>query len=292
MKSTDLSKIFNSISKSLGENDSHFKRVKITLTENGTLNDNSFGDITFDSFSGEGINKISNKAFGKSSDSIQSFWCEKCWLENHSPKYNFWNVFGQMNQLTSLTIDLNVNEIPSNAFKTANQSQLGLIEIRSSKQNLTIKSNAFNNLKNLVYIFFVKINFNRFEKQSLNFDSNSLNQNEKILIEFISSNLNGDSFEPGTFDGVKRPIGLEFFADFDSNPSEIKVIPESVFKSLLNNTKSSINSRVDCLNCKNYWLIRDHKQQQLKYPFCTEANYSNRTLFHQEIQTKLKSKCN
>ena len=63
----------------MGQNEKHFFQINImNSTDNldeKTLNDNSFADITFDSFYGYGIKRISNKAFGKSAETLTHFWC-------------------------------------------------------------------------------------------------------------------------------------------------------------------------------------------------------------------------
>lgn len=288
-------KAFNSMSENLGQDDKHFQYIYITLTpENGTLDDNSFGDIIFDSFLGEGINKISTKTFNRDqTDLIDSFWCEKCWLQNQPPKYDLWNVFGQMNRMTFLSIDLNVTEIPSNAINGHKESQLGMITIYSSIQNLTIKSHAFRSLKKLEYILFREINFTKFENQSLVFGENLVGR--KMNVMFLKSNLSGDTFEPGTFDGVKKPIAISFTNDMFSTPekSNIKYIPESAFKRPLNNPQSTISSTLDCFDCRNHWLIKDNKEHQFIEPLCNEYinDITKKRMFDQDIKTYLRAKC-
>ena len=52
-----------------------------------TLNDNAFGDFTFERFYAVGIKRISNKAFGKSAKNITMFICSLCDFTN-SPSNN------------------------------------------------------------------------------------------------------------------------------------------------------------------------------------------------------------
>lgn len=115
---------------------------------------------------------------------------------------------------------------------------------------MTVKSNAFRSLKNVEYIIFKKINFAKFENQSLNFGSNLVNKTMKV--EFIGADITGDAFEKGTFDGIKKPIALGFHDEFESKRSAIKYVPEQVFKSILNNSKSYIDSWIDYFDCRDY----------------------------------------
>ena len=236
MNNTDLSKIFNLISKSLGENDLHFKRVRITLTENGTLNDNSFANITFDDFYGYRIKRISNKAFGKSDKTIKQFWCASCELSETPLEYNVWTTLSQLTEVKWLDLRLNVTQIPSNAFKTNNEAESKIKSLTlylTPRQRLTIQSNAFNNLKQLLEIEFLsEVDFFKIEKSTFNF---SRVNNSRIAMLFMASILTGDIFAPGSFDGNKQQLEIDFPS------SNISYIPESSFKYVLNNAENLID---------------------------------------------------
>ena len=67
-----------------------------------------------------------------------------------------------------------------------------------------------------------------------------------------------------------------------------------MFKPALNNSLNliyfnSIRSKIDCDDCRNYWLIKENKQNQVTKAHC-KAN-DNLTLFGQETKTKLSQKC-
>lgn len=72
---------------------------------------------------------------------------------------------------------------------------------------------------------------------------------------------------------------------------------ERAFKTILDNPKGSIDlykaddrshSKIDCDDCRNYWLIKQNREKQLLNANC---NLFNQTLFDQEIKTKLSQKC-
>ena len=281
------------MSKNLNQNEKHFKQVQITLP-NQTLNDNSFSDITFNNFFGFDIIGISNKAFGNSLKSIKLFWCRNCLLQKESPNYDFYNVFVQMDKLELLVLGLNLTEIPSNAFNTSNQHNLSHLRELDLlvTQNLTIKSNAFKNLKNLQYLTFFKANIKKLENESLNFGGNLVDR--KLSVDFDFVNLTPDSFETGTFDGFTKPIVIRFLYN-----SSLDYFPEATFKSVLNNKNNTIMNfnkepSFDCENCKNFWLIKDNKEGQMKNIICKQDSGKKvkRTLFNQEIKNKLNLKCN
>ena len=48
---------------------------------------------------------------------------------------------------------------------------------------------------------------------------------------------------------------------------------------------------IDCDNCKNYWLIKEKKQNQFKYAYCKGYDQTKLKLFDQETKTKLSQKC-
>lgn len=51
----------------------------------------------------------------------------------------------------------------------------------------------------------------------------------------------------------------------------------------------SINSQIDCDHCKNYWLIKENKKYQVFNAFC--KGNPGKTLFDEDIKTKLTTKC-
>ena len=82
--------------------------------------------------------------------------------------------------------------------------------------------------------------------------------------------------------------------------TNITFIPESSFKTVLNNNQSFIeiinshsdfyvNSYINCSDCRNQWLIKQNKQNQVKSAFCLENH--NQTLFDDEIKHKLTILC-
>ena len=296
-----MNKIFTAASKNLKENEKHFQKIfirysKHNLTE-ATLNDDSFANITFTQFVGEGIKRISNKAFGKSYKTITLFSCLSCELIETPFKYNIWTTLNQLTEVKSLELGLNVTEMPSNAFKTINgsESKLGLLRLRLN-QNFTIKSNAFNNLKQLNQLY---INENYHHKNHLKFEKSAFNFSDfdtssiSMYLYFDNLNLTGDSFAPGSFDGNKRGLDIAFYQ------SNITYIPESSFKYVLSNNKNTIKLRpgesdfdqsyIDCFDCRNLWLINNQFGKQVMNANCTSDK--NKTLFDKEIQDKLKNKC-
>ena len=172
-----------------------------------------------------------------------------------------------------MALDLNITEIPSNAFKTSNQMHL---KIR----------------KNLQFLIFYYTNFKKSENESLNFGGNLVDRKFNVDFDFV--NLTANSFETGTFDGVTKPIVIRFLYN-----SSLDYFPEATFKSVLNNTNSIIinfnkEPSFDCEDCKNFWLIRDNKAGQVKDIFCKQDSGKKvkRTLLSQEIKNKLNLKCN
>ena len=278
--------MFNSASKNLGANEKHFKNIQIFANKELVLEDETFGDITFESFHGLKIKKIGTHVFNKTADKIEVFFCWSCSIEHQPPKYDLQAILNQMNQLDHLSIGVNVNKIPSNAVR--NKTKLEFITLMNRKQNLTIESNAFHSLDHLIGLEIWETTINRIEKEA--FKSPTISH-----ISFVTCNLTGESFENGTFNGITNNFQITFMQ------SNISYLAESVFKPVLNNSFNSIdffnhsisngayNSKIDCDDCRNYWLIKENKENQVKYADCIANN--TLTLFDEETKTKLSKKC-
>ena len=306
----NISNVFNSISEYSGVG-KHYKTVGIYFSKDAnltqdqlTLNDNSFADITFEEFFTNDTKRISVNAFGNASKTLKILNCFDCNLQNEPPEYDIWKMLSKLPQLASVSVVLNVSEIPSNFINRSidgNQAS----DIRSLsfrfKQNVTIQSGAFQNLDKLILIHFDKANI-IFKNESFKFNSVSeVNSDKPLKITFHNCSLIGDSIESGAFDGVKRHLLIEFWE------SDINYLSFEVFKSVLdkqiNNQTSVINfmdpnaytyhnynSKIDCLECKNHWLIKEGKENQVLNAYCKQN--SNVTLFDHQIKNDLNSICN
>lgn len=80
--------------------------------------------------------------------------------------------------------------------------------------------------------------------------------------------------------------------------TNINYLNEAAFKTLLLNENNyikflspddSLKPHIDCDDCKNYWLIKEGKEKQVENPFCKSD--PKKTLFDDEIKTKLSQKC-
>ena len=195
-----------------------------------------------------------------------------------------------MPRLFALYIGLNITEIPSDAIVpvSGNQSNLAVVEVTGKYHNLTVKSNAFQHLNNLQLITFFKTTIKTIEKDA--FKMNSETEPISIYIQFIECNLTGETFQNGSFDGKKR-IDVVFL------DSDINYLSEGAFKKVLNDRYGSIlfpesryTSSLDCSDCRNYWLIKENRQNQVPYANCKGEGYK-KSLFDDDIKSKLSQKC-
>ena len=77
----------------------------------------------------------------------------------------------------------------------------------------------------------------------------------------------------------------------------INYIPQSTFNTVLNHTQNVLDFRtgfsnksyIHCEHCRNQWLINHNKKEQVVDPLC--KTNPDKQLSHQEIATKLKTKC-
>ena len=74
---------------------------------------------------------------------------------------------------------------------------------------MTVKSEAFQHLKQLETLEFLEITIKTIEKSAFKF--NSSNGFPILRIQFNTCNLTGETFQNGSFDGVSKPIEVTFF---------------------------------------------------------------------------------
>lgn len=288
-----LPKVFNSAFKNIGSNQKHFKRVYLSafLGKNEfetTLQDDTFGDITFEEFEGIEITRIQSNAFSKTANKIKIFWCWSCYLKNQPPNYDLQNVFNQMTELIDLLYGLNATEMPL-VKPIGGQSKLSFLLIEGH-QILTVKSGVFQYLNKLSYLSFFQTKIKEIEKEAFKFNNRS--KDEILRINFHNCELSrlGNSFQNGSFDGAHGLFNITF------RDTEISYLNKGVFQLVLNNSQSVIHlvedtSLIDCEDCRNYWLVRDNKQNQVNDAFCRKNPEFARTLFDQKIKNKLYIKC-
>lgn len=258
----ELKKVFQFFNGNLNPSEKHFKQVRIQQFDKQplTLDDNLFGDITFEYFIGVNINKIGSNVFKKTGNNITGFICYDCLLEQKPPKYNLNSVFNQLTELNQLQIGLDLR------YKTLNEilpsAQTNLKNIKINTKELTIKSGAFQYVKSLNSIEFVDTKINRIQWNSFKFEPN--NKNHILSIGFSNCNLTNESFQDGSFDGIEKS-----FVEIRFNHMDINYLPEEAFKSVLDNKDNTIafwgDSKVDCHNQKNNWLKGN---QQIKNLHC------------------------
>ena len=57
-----------------------------------TLEDNTFGDITFEVLSGFRIKRIGSSALNNTANKLRTFYCVECEIDNEPPKYDIQKV--------------------------------------------------------------------------------------------------------------------------------------------------------------------------------------------------------
>ena len=266
----------------MNQTDKHFKLLWINSVRNNylLLNDLSFWDITFDQFYGSNIKLISNNAFGKATETIKKVSFHQL---NHSPpEYNVWNVLSSLVNVEQISVGLNITEIPSHAFIPFNGKQFKLKTISIGTPNkITIKKMAFYYLDHLSTIMLPN-QIQRIQDEAFAFETKS---NKRLEIIFYN-NFNDTIIESRSFDGIQRPTTISF-------NSNVTFIPETAFKSFLNHADNNIKFEyhfINCSDCRNQWLIRDKKDEQLLNATC--MHQKNLTLFSSQIRSHFNSNCN
>ena len=205
----------------------------------------------------------------KTAQTVTSFLCSDCYIEPSPPTYDFWTAVNQLPKLINLRVSAKIGEIPENAIQPINgtESQLKNFFFWNYRQNVTFKSGAFQQLNKLEYIRIASL-IPKFERGAFKFSKKS----DVIFTINVNSDFTGDVFENGTFDGIQHPLNFIF------DLSVLDYVPEGSFKSLLDQNKQNkvtfrdngghIVTAIRCDDCRNYWLIRDGKKDQIIGPQC------------------------
>ena len=268
-------------------NENHFGEVKLLSTntnEKRILDDDIFGEITFEHFTGEEIDEIGINTFSKTANKITAFRCTFMKEQNSE----IFKILNRMTKLLILDIYLSIPEISKDAFAPSPSGVSSLYYISIIVDNeVVVRSGAFRDLNQISVITFYETSIKLIENRAFKFDTKSTIP--KVIIEFDNCNLTGETFQPGAFDAVLKPIQITFYN------STIDYLNEEVFESVLENGKNEIDfgsdktiRSLDCGDCRNYWLIKENKQKQVLHPYCKGQN---KTLFDAEIKTKLSQMC-
>ena len=157
--------------------------------------------------------------------------------------------------------------------------------ILSTQNKITVKKMAFFHLDHLTYLS-LESNIAKTESQAFAISKES---SEKLTIAFGPAinhfPMNGDVFQPGSFEGLQRPVEIRFF-------ESVNYVPESSFKTILDNQNNHLFfefSYIDCEHCKNLWMIRDERDKQVIHAKCNHNN--SLTLFDSQVEYDLLRKC-
>ena len=266
----------------------HFNWLEVKFPKNQTnaLNENEFADLTFETITTFHVNRIHNKAFGKTALTLKRFWCMADSIEHSLPNHDLWKAISQLTEATDISLNVSVTEIPKNVITPPNgtESQIQELWLYNFNQKMTVKGGAFQNLNQIQRIRLWG-KFNKIEKGAFGFNQKS---DERLIIDILSDpKFTGDAFENGTFDGIQRPVSVSFLIR-----GGLDYLPEGPFKTFLDQNKENkveLYRGINCEDCRSYWLIRDIRKEQIISPRCS-SNYT-KLLFDDDVVAKLKAKC-
>ena len=280
-----MREILDVISENANQTEKHFGYLLIQHTKNlkrenyMILNDSQFGHLTFDDFSGQQIKLISNNAIENSVNSVDI----QGPINDLPPKYDVWKVINGMTKVTSISMDLNITEIPTQAFTSKKLHSISIRTYTMHSNNITIQSKAFYNADNLFKFELYYANITKIQSQAFALAKNS---SQKLEISFGRCQFSDDAFDPKSFDGIQRPVEVLFLF------GNVTFIPESAFKPLLKNKENRMSvydGLFNCLDCRNYWLIKDEKESQFLNPTCM---HDTKLFFYiDEVRFYLNSHC-
>ena len=206
----DLKLIFKNYSKSLSDNEKHFKSLYLNNTSIEVLEENSFDEITFDSITIE--NCLNLKTIDKNAFTETLLVTKNLNLLSNpkltSPDNSIFDIFSRFKALEILAIkDVNITEILSNAFRPLNGHQKNLFTI--SIQSCPIKkigSGAFSPLKNLISLNFYEVGFESISENAFAFDEPSDTPFELIFDNY--NDFNTTVFNEKSLVNIRRPTKL------------------------------------------------------------------------------------
>ena len=149
-------------------------------------------------------------------------------------------------------VDNNITEIPSNAFQriVGYQNNLDHITIEGFSFK-KIGSRPFYSLRNLGQLDIFNTGIDYIPEYAFEFEEES---NQIMGLRLGITQMNSSSFHQDSLTHFRRPIFMHVF--FQGNHFEY--LDENVFKFFLkSNPKNMIfmnDVKIDCDNCKNYWL--------------------------------------
>jgi hypothetical protein len=107
-----------------------------------------------------------------------------------------------------------ITEIPDNAFRPLSGIQYNLTTVHIENHKLTkIGNNAFQYWPSLEELALFNYSLNYISEKTFNFEKLSwIPTSPRLFLKFFNNNLNGSSFQIGSFNGFIKPTQLHFEA--------------------------------------------------------------------------------
>jgi hypothetical protein len=227
------------------------------------LEENTFSEITFDEIlikSAKNLKSINSNAFNSTNLVTKMFEVYNTPVINSPPNSDIFLSLSSMINVESIKMTkTQITEIPSYAFRT-------VIGIQSKLSRIVLDSNAIKTIGNfpfydLTNLKILYLHFNPLEYISTNAFNFKNDSNQTLEIHFDQiKTLNGSSFAIDSFSNIKRPTELYIY----NNPN-LTFYGERIFLPFLASNPqnklvvSDINPKIDCNDCRNYWIVKETK---------------------------------
>ena len=269
----DLENIFNNISKHTSKEKKHFYTFQLNNTAINELKENTFKDITFDEILIQDCNnltKLTENTFQNNNFVTKIFYLQRNTKLIQTENYSIFNVLSKFVNIEFIFLnDNNVKEIPSNAFKPFNGFQNKLKEIYIRDKVLkNLGENSFFSLDSLTTLSFFGTSINSIPKNAFNFEKYS---NQTLNINLYNNPINSTSFAFNSLIYTKRPTHLVL------SSNNITYLDEKIFLPFFGENNGNLlyllNVRIDCMDCRNYWLIKYKEYiSKIYYMICSNGN--------------------
>ena len=275
----DLVQIFEKLGNTLNTTQKHFsyfylKNTAITEIKANTFKDYSFQEIYI--MNCNLLKSVHENAFNGTENETRHIEIRnnpKLQSEDNSI-FKALTKFKNVEEI--VLINNNITEIPSYAFKSNNTNQDSLKVIYLNGNSIKkIGKNAFSTLRNLVILTIYQTLIENIPEYAFEFDEPS---DQAILININSNKLNSSGISKQAFANIRRPTTLYF--DYQDN--SIEYLDEETFLPFFKaNEKNKVyyhRVKLDCNNCKNFWLTSQPQfkaKGQLDWMVCSDGRSLN-----------------
>ena len=257
----DLVKVFDSLSTVSTKPSKFFERFILQNAAIKELKENTFKDIRFGEIHIGLCDRL--KSVHKNAFNGTDLFTTKLEIFDSksfsSPDNSIFEALSKFRAIENIKLsNVNITEIPDNAFQLSTRKQPNLTQIYFVGQSFVkLGEKAFESLDNLRVLSFENVNLQKIPENAFAFKKAS---NVTLILDLSSNKLlNSSVFEVNSLANIKRPTRILFGSS--QTKKEITYLDEKVFSPFLadnkNNTIDLLKEEFDCNDCRNKWIRKE-----------------------------------